>query len=150
MTKMMAALMVGAAITAGCGGDEQTQTASPSSSPTAAQKVEVSAIDFAFDGVPETLEAGLTTFVLTNEGEVSHEMTVGLLPPGWTIEEVALGSSDSGTKVVGVIGPIEPGASEEVAIDLEPGRYGYICHESEGTKGKAHFFRGMLGEFKVE
>lgn len=151
MTKMMAALAVVATIAAGCGGDEQTQAADPPS-PAAAQKVDAIAIDFAFEGVPEILQAGETTFVLTNEGEKSHEMTIGLMPEGWTIEEVALGSSESGTKIVGVIEPIEPGASGEVTIDLEPGQYGYICHERDGTKGneKEHYFHGMLGEFKVE
>ena len=112
--------------------------------------VGVTALDFAFEGVPETLEAGETTFVLANEGDVSHEMTIGLMPEGWTIEEVALGSSQSGTEIVGVIEPIGPGASGEVTIDLEPGQYGYTCHEEEGTNGKAHYFSGMLGEFTVE
>ena len=151
MTKMMAALAVVATITAGCDGGEQAETAeSPSPSPAAAQMVEVTAVDFAFEGIPDTLEPGETTFVLTNEGEVSHEITIGLLPAGWTIEEVALESSDSGTEIVGVIPPMDPGASDEVTIDLEPGRYGYICHVREGTNGKEHYFSGMLGEFTVE
>ena len=150
MTKMMTALAVVAAIAGSCGGDEQTQ-ATDTPSPEA-QRVEATAVDFAFEGVGETLEAGDTTFVLTNEGDVSHEMTIGLMPEGWTIEEVALGSSDSGTKIVGVIEPIGPGASGEVTIDLEPGQYGYICHEIDGTKGKVkeHYFHGMLGEFTVQ
>jgi len=38
-------------------------------------------------------------------------MTIGRLPAGWTIEEVAFEPSDSGTEIVGVIAPIEPGAS---------------------------------------
>ena len=153
MTKMMAALAVAATITAGCGGGEQAQTAespSPSPSPAAAQMVEVTAVDFAFEGIPDTLEPGETTFVLTNEGKVSHEITIGLLPAGWTIEEVALGSSQSGTEIVGVIPPMDPGASGEVTIDLEPGRYGYICHEIVGTNGEEHYRHGMIGEFTVE
>ena len=133
---MMAALTVVATIAAGCGGSEQTQTAA-SPSPLARERVEVAAVDFAFEGVPETLEAGETTFVLTNEGEVGHEMTLGLLPAGWTIEEVALGSSDSGTKIVGVIEPIEPGASGEMTVELEPGTYGYICGIQEVRKARS-------------
>ena len=151
MRKMMATLAVVATIAAGCGGGEQTQAADPPSPP-AVQRVEATAVDFAFEGVADTLEAGETTFVLTNEGDVSHEMTIGLMPDGWTVEEVALGSSNSGTKIVGVIDPIGPGASGEVTMDLEPGQYGYICHETDGTTGKnkEHYFHGMLGEFTVE
>jgi len=37
-----------------------------------------------------------------------------------------------------------------VTFELEPGRYGYICHVTEGTNGKEHYFQGMLGDFKVE
>ena len=164
MTRMMAALMAAATIVAGCSTGEQepsgeSKTAeSPALSPSVAngnaQKVDVTAVDFAFEGIPETLAAGKTTFVLTNEGEVSHEMTLGRLPAGWTIEEVALESSDSGTEIVGVIDTIGPGASGEMELELEPGRYGYICHEIEGTKGgekpREHYFHGMIGEFKVE
>ena len=151
MRKMMAALAVVATIAAGCGGGEQTQAA-PSPSPSAAQMVGVAALDFAFEGVPETLEAGETTFVLANEGDVSHEMTIALMPEGWTIEEVAFESSESGSKIVGVIDPIGPGESGEVTMDLEPGQYGYICHEIGGTKGKdkEHYYHGMIGEFTVE
>lgn len=164
MTKMVAALIVIAMMMAGCGGGDTQTAGSPAPSPSnedadasatsnrdrnASTVVGFAAVDFAFEGVPETLEAGKTTFVLTNEGENSHEMTIGLMPEGWTIEEVALGSSESGTEIVGVIEPVEPGASGEVTIDLEPGQYGYICHEIEGTDGQAHYFHGMLGEFKV-
>ena len=149
MTKLITALTVVATIAAGCGGGEQTQTAE-SPSPATAQRIEMTAVDYEFQGVPETLETGETTFVLTNEGEVRHEVTFGRLPAGWTIEEVALEPSDSGTEVVGSIAPIEPGASGEVTIELEPGRYGYICHVREGTNGKEHYFRGMLGQFTVE
>src|SRR5688500_4348746 len=132
MTRMMVALAVMVMTSVGCG-DGETQPASSASaasspSPAEAQRIEMSAVDFAFEGAPETVEAGEATFALMNEGEVSHEMTIGLLPDGWTIEEVALGSGESGTKIVGVVHPIAPGASGEVTMDLEPGRYGYICH----------------------
>jgi uncharacterized cupredoxin-like copper-binding protein len=147
MRKMTAALAVLATIAAGCGGD-RTQTAD-APSPSEPPRIEMTARDFAFEGVPEVIEAGETTLVLTNEGDVSHEMTIGLLPDGWTIEEVALENSESGTKVIWSLGPIEPGASTEKTLDLEPGRYGYICHEIEG-KGRAHYFYGMIGEFTVE
>lgn len=151
--KVMAVLAVVATIAAGCGDDEQAATAAKRSSPpssSAAQRIEVTAVDFAFEGIPDTLEAGETTVVLANEGEVSHEITIGLLPDDWTIEEVALGSGNSGTKIVGVVGPIGAGATGEVTFDLDPGRYGYICHVREGTKGEEHYRHGMIGDFKVE
>jgi len=38
------------------------------------ETVEIAAVDYAFEGVPETLPAGITTFRFTNEGEEVHEM----------------------------------------------------------------------------
>lgn len=146
MRKMMA-LTVAATIVGGCGDSEQTQSAG-SPSPAEAQRVEVTAVDYAFEGVPETLEAGEITFVLTNEGEVRHEMYFGRMPPGVTIEEAALGPGDSGTEQLPLqILPTAPGASNEVTLEFEPGRYGYVC--TIGAGKNRHSFRGMLGEFIV-
>jgi uncharacterized cupredoxin-like copper-binding protein len=146
--RKMIALTVVATIAGACGGGEQTQTAE-SASPRAAQRVEVTAVDFAFEGVPETLEAGEITFVLTNKGQVRHEMYFGRMPPGVTIEEAALGPGDSGTEQLPLqILPTAPGASDEVTLEFEPGRYGYVC--TLGAGKNRHSFRGMLGEFTVE
>jgi len=93
MRKIMA-LTVVATIAGGCGGGEQTQTAE-SPSPGGAQRIEVTAVDYAFEGVPKTLEAGEVTFVLTNEGKVRHELHFGRLPSGVTAEEAALGAGKS-------------------------------------------------------
>lgn len=146
--RKMIALTVAAMIAGACGGGEQTQTAG-SPSPDEAQRVEVTAVDYAFEGVPETLEAGQITFVLTNEGEVRHEMYFGRMPPGVTIEEAALGPGDSGTEQLPLqILPIAPGTTDEVTLEFEPGRYGYVC--TIGAGKNRHSFRGMLGEFIVE
>jgi hypothetical protein len=56
--------------------------------------------------------AGETTFVVTNEGKVGHEMHFGLLPDGVTVEEAALGEGNSGAKVLPGIDEIAPGAAE--------------------------------------
>ena len=112
----------------------------------------MTAVDYSFEDVPKTLEAGETTFVLTNEGGVAHEMAFGLMRPGVSIEEaLAPGNSNAIDPASRrVITSIEPGASGEVSIDLERGRYGYVCFLGEGTNDKPHALEGMLGEFAVE
>ena len=43
--------------------------------------------DFAFDGVPETVDAGPVTFTFENAGAEFHEMILARLPEGMTLEE---------------------------------------------------------------
>jgi uncharacterized cupredoxin-like copper-binding protein len=147
MKKMMAAVTVVVTGASGCGGEQTPTAGSPSTA--GPQRIEVTAVDYAFEDVPETLEAGEITFVLTNEGEVRHEMYFGRMPPGVTIEEAALGPGDSGTEQLPLqILPTAPGASDEVTLEFEPGRYGYAC--TLGAGKNRHSFRGMLGEFTVK
>lgn len=153
MRKRMIGVAVLAAVAVACGGgaEETEQGATPPAA--GAQEVAVTAIDYAFEGVPETLEAGETTFVMQNDGEVRHELSFGKLLGDLSIEEVVqLPESQLGQEIERMregIRPIEAGATGEVTIDLEPGRYGYVCFVAEGT-GRPHAFEGMVGEFTVE
>ena len=115
-------------------------------------RVEVTAVDFAFEDVPETLGAGETTFVLTNAGEVPHEMAFGRLLGDTTIEDAVAPGDSNGVEEGSrrVIESVEPDASGEVTFELKPGRYGYVCFLGEGTNDEPHALHGMLGEFVVE
>jgi uncharacterized cupredoxin-like copper-binding protein len=144
---LLAAVAVLMTLAAGCG-DDEAQT----SSPAGPGRVEVTAVDYAFEGVPETLEAGETTFVLTNEGEVAHEMAIGRVADDTPLEEFASGV-DTGAAVRGtrrIIAAIEPGESSELTMELEPGRYVYVCFQTEGTNPQRHGERGMVGDFTVD
>jgi plastocyanin len=81
--------------------------------------LEVTAVDFAFE--PSSLEAaeGGATLVLANDGEFPHALAV----------EGADASTDT----------IDPGASTELALDLEAGSYTVFCpvgdHRDRGMEG---------------
>ena len=117
--------------------------------------------EFAFDGFPDTLPAGKTTFKVLNDGEQFHLMDVRRVnEDGIAPEQV--GQSLSGTPVpveptftgVGGMGELGPGDSGGwVTLDLEPGVYTLICtvfDQHDGEIGKLHFQLGMNHPFTVQ
>jgi uncharacterized cupredoxin-like copper-binding protein len=144
--KLLIGVALAAALVSGCG-DDGGEAASDASS----GGVEVTAVDFAFEGVPETLDAGETTFVLTNEGEADHEMAIARLTDDTPLDEIAAaGVADVAPGSRRIIAAVAPGGTGEVTVELEPGRWSYVCWLSEGTPGQRHAERGMIGEFTVE
>jgi hypothetical protein len=126
------------------------------------EAVEVTAVDYAFEGVPETLPAGITTFAFSNEGKEVHEMLmVRYKDPSTTIEELLeLSDKEAQKKIVFLgasFGP--PGASDTENKDLAPGKYALVCFVPVGSTsekaarkadGPPHVARGMSAEFTVE
>lgn len=101
------------------------------------ETVEITAIDYEFEGLPETVEAG-ATFELTNDSEEeAHEMVAILLPEDETrsVEELLQLPEEE----LGELASIEPsfvligGPGEEAEAVLgdgtltEPGRYLFAC-----------------------
>ena len=125
--------------------------------------VDVTAVDYAFDGVPQTLDAGLVTFVLTNDSEAGefHEISLVKLQDDadLSVEElVALPEEEAEALIEsfggGAFAP--PMATSGTVIELTPGRWVYACFipvgsvgETEGT-GPPHAVEGMVGELIVE
>lgn len=79
---------------AGCGGDDASDEGATSSSlgttetsvpstPTAeaSQNVEVRAVDYAFEGLPETLPVGSRLTLVNESSEELHELVAIMLPP---------------------------------------------------------------------
>lgn len=120
---------------------EATETAS-------GESIEVTGVDYAFEGLPETIEAGTTlTFVNGSEGEF-HEMVVIAIPDGEerSVEElVALPPEESDAifanvepALVAVAMPGEPGMP--VLGDgtiSEAGRYAVVCFIPTGADPEA-------------
>ena len=93
---------------------EEAEAGEPSES---AQRVEVKAVDYKFE-LPETsLDAGSYTFVMHNEGQDVHNLTI----EGPEVEDAA-------TDTVG------PDESAEVEATLHPGEYELYC-SVPGHKG---------------
>lgn len=126
------------------------------------EAVDVTAVDYAFEGVPATLPAGITTFGFSNEGEEMHEMLmVRYKDPDTTIEDLMKLSDKEAQKKIDFLGASfgPPGASDIENKDLEPGKYALLCFVPVGStsekaartaKGPPHVARGMSAEFTVE
>ncbi len=148
MVKLLVAVAFVVTVAAGCGDDAASP--SPSTSAGSAQ-VEVTAVDFAFEGVPETLDAGEMTFALANEGAYLHEMAVARILDDTPLEEIArAGVANIDPASRRIIEAVEPGGTGEITVELESGRYGYVCWLRDGTNAERHAERGMIGEFTVQ
>lgn len=114
-----------------------TTTTASGSTGADSETVEVTAINYEFEGLPDTVEAG-TTFEMTNDSEdEAHEMVAILLPEDETrsVEELLALPEEE----LGELAQIEPsfvlmaGPGEEAEAVLgdgtltEPGRYLFAC-----------------------
>lgn len=133
-------------------------------------QTEVNAIDYGYEGIPSTLEAGPTSFDLTNGGEEMHELILLRKKDDTTEtfdELLALPQEEAQAKV-DVLGSIfaAPGEEGEYSVvDLEAGEYLAICFIPQGftpevaeaaesggevPEGPPHFTLGMKVPFTVE
>lgn len=129
------------------------------------QKVEVTTIDTAFEGMPDELEGGVTAFLVTNEGDQMHELLMlrrldGVTETWAELLEMPEEEAMAKTTVAGAGFVPMTGSVTLVVADLEAGDHLAICfvpggsmmHEdgemTEGT-GPPHFVDGMIREFSV-
>jgi uncharacterized cupredoxin-like copper-binding protein len=113
-------------------------------------RVRVQAEDFKFGGVPSTIPQGVTTFVLENVGQETHEFGLAKITGDKPIEELVRLSQDQLGQFIKQVGGTgaKPGEESSFRATLRPGRYGYVCFVQ--TDGKPHAAMGMFGEFTVE
>ncbi len=113
--------------------------------------------DYAFIDFPATIAAGPTQFSFENRGKVRHEMSVVLLRPGVTVQDVlqrgpAAASSKAMTeKIIGIL-IARPGESAggRLAVELEAGRrYLVVCTLKDAPDAKPHVELGMVASFDV-
>lgn len=125
--------------------------------------VEFTAVDYDYEGVPETLPAGVTSFVMTNDSAAGedHEFSLVKLSDDTElgIEELLDMPEEEANQHIetfagGTFAPAD--AASGTVSELTPGRWAYVCFipvgsgdEIEGT-GPPHFVEGMAGEFTVE
>jgi plastocyanin len=163
----------------GDGGDAATtSTAAATSTTDSSAQLEVTAIDFAFTGLPERVAAG-TTLTLVNDSSVElHELVAIRLPDdeSRSVEELianpeALAAYFPSVTTVLIAPPDAAGIAVEGTGQLtEPGRYAIICAiptgadpaeymeaaaEAEGgppdvAGGAPHFVAGMYADLVVE
>jgi ABC-type glycerol-3-phosphate transport system substrate-binding protein len=146
----LAAMAIAAGLTA-CGASGGTDTATEAAA--GGQVIDVTAVDYKFEGLPDTLEKGPVTVNFSNEGKEAHMMVFGKVNEGYTLDDVIKAQGEDGTATqVGVITPVEPGADSTTPIKGEitqPGHYFMLC-PLKTKDGKNHFELGQEYEFDVQ
>jgi len=119
--------------------------------------------EFAFDTFPTTIAAGQHVWKVFNGGKQPHQMIVGKVPDGMTVQQVIAGfqPAPSGTPVPGAmtradfhaVGGIEIISRANTAwslVDLtEPGTYAVVCLVPDEQSGMLHVAEGMASVFTV-
>lgn len=123
-------------------------------------KLDVTAVDYAFEGVPDSVTAGGVALRFTNEGDEYHEFIVFRKNDGVTEsfdEILALpeGQREGLMTFVGAANA-EPGESFATVFGAEAGEYIALCFirsgEGPGVEGDGppHWVEGQRAEFTVE
>jgi uncharacterized cupredoxin-like copper-binding protein len=117
-----------------------------------AQVVPVTAVDFAFEGIPAEIPAGPTSFEFTNDGEAAHEMALFKLGEGVDLDALLASEEEPTESEAQDIGftfaPPGEGGVYLNAEDLAAGTYAVVCF-IPGPEGKPHYDLGMKTTFTV-
>jgi hypothetical protein len=135
-----------------CGGEGPQQAEQAAAVPT---EVHFTASDFAFEG-PATIESGIVTFVLANEGPNLHHLQLVRLPDDMTYEQLeeALGQMQPGTpppawfQDAGGVNPPSPDEPARVTMMVEPGEYAVLCIV-DTPEHVPHVVKGMIQPLTV-
>jgi hypothetical protein len=118
--------------------------------------LEVRGIDFAFEGIPDQIDAGRVSIEFTNgtADAEPHEMFVMRRLDG-ADETVAELLEMPEEELFGKVAPAavayadDAGGTNVALVDLEPGAYIAICMIPTGGDGAPHAVNGMVDEFTV-
>jgi hypothetical protein len=119
------------------------------------EKVEVSAVDYSFKGIPATVPAGTVAFAFTNDGTEKHEMVMFKRANGEdrSVEDLlALPEDQLGDSLIFAgAAQADPGQTSAAITDLASGKYIAVCFLPVGgaEDGPPHFVQGMTAEFEV-
>ena len=121
------------------------------------ETIDVRGVDFAYEGVPETIEAGTVAFTFTNAAE-SEDHMMGIVRKkdgvALTWSELLELPEDEGASKTEFLGEAfaPPGEESSALATLTPGSYAMICFIPVGgaEDGPPHFTQGMISEFTVE
>lgn len=121
--------------------------------------VQVTGLDYEFEGIPDTLDTGLVLFEFTNEGDELHEIGIARLKGDITLEEALEEEGDENIEFVGGTFAAQGETSVAYVRFKKAGTYGAACfipvgstdHEAaETADGPPHAVEGMAAEFEVK
>jgi len=127
----------------------------------AAEKIDsIIGVDYAFAKYPREISPGMHTLAFRNNGKHRHELNIGLLKEGVTVDSVQAVEKRGGdvNALFDVTGPgavlwAVPGSSPlgQLQIDFLPGReYLIECGFKDDDKSPEHYKLGMFGSIKVK
>ena len=156
---MMCVTVFTAAACASDTADEPTAEPSPTQAEAASTgPVKVELGEWAILAEPEDVAAGEITFEVSNGGTDPHELIVIASDKGpGGLPTKADGSVDEEkVDIIGEVEELEAAAgdavvSEELTVDLDPGRYALVCNlvEEEDGKTEVHYKLGMRSALTV-
>jgi plastocyanin len=123
-----------------------------------AVRIDVVANDYAFMPLPGRIAHGPTVFTFANQGKVQHEMSIGRLKSGVTLDDLLKVSREGGrlrdliTRSVGIL-IAGPGKSPDgrIWVDLLPGEtYVLLCNLRDTPASPPHMTLGMYTTFRPE
>lgn len=152
--KILATIAAAAALVAGCGDDTEADTpedaveATTTTATSEAGEVEVTAVDYRFEGLPDEVPAGTAVSLRNDSTTEVHELVAMRLPDDEArgVEELlALPEAELGAlfaappALVAVAPPGEDGfvALGEGTLD-DPGRYAVLCFIPTGADPQAY------------
>jgi uncharacterized cupredoxin-like copper-binding protein len=132
-------------------------------------ELDITAVDYEFEDVPDTFERGAAAVFLRNEGQEFHEAVFFRIADDETrpIEELLELPEEEAMQVTQFVGAAfaGPGANGATSVQFdEPGRYAMLCFIPVGTtaeamaemspdqepEGPPHFTQGMWREFTID
>lgn len=119
------------------------------------RRADTSAVDFAFQGLPETMTAGIVSFELVNKGAFDHVLELyrvnDAATSGREILSAGAPTKDDLAKLTDMGSAFAAeGEQGHVVRKLQPGRYVAACLIPLNTNPPStHASRGMLTEFTV-
>jgi hypothetical protein len=132
--------------------EEEEEAAPPQTPDPDATQVAVTATDFEF-AIDGEVPQGKVAFVMTNEGDAPHHMSILKLKEGTTAEQAERAFQDATIPEliegeVGQSSDAAPGEEAVVNAELTPGLYLMACFVDE-PDGVPHAFKGMRTVFEV-
>jgi hypothetical protein len=128
------------------------------------QVIDVTATDYAYDGIPADAEAGKTLLRITNDGTEYHEVVLQRVHAGETrsVEEILALPEQEGGDLLDYQGNViaPPGLGNWTVVNLSAGRHGAMCFVPTGATPEAfqsgpvdgrlpHTMKGMTAEMQV-
>ncbi len=131
---------------AACGSEGSSNGSDGSTKGDGGTQVAVTLDDYSIEPSATAVPAGDITFSVDNVGATEHEMVVirtDLDPADIPVENHEANEEAPGMTPMGEVEDVQPGASTELKLTLEPGSYMLLCNIAK------HFERGMVTEFQV-